>query len=440
MDPSHYVRLVLLAVVLLSLLPLHEALIHDLTISNDRRKHFFIENFGFVMGGRMAMKITNFKKGKELTVPPHEQAAFLIKVTVTDSTAFLEETSDVGGCILKDLMDEDTIHVYIENANLTEYNKEIESVGQEGFYNIYFINCLGEAVSFHLHMENYNVYAGNKISYLSAGDAQLPTIFGIFTIVYCFLIVVWLYGFMRGPDKKVNRMHHLMTILLTLKALALLFQAVELHFIKIKGYPGGWEVTYYIFAILKTVMFFVLVALIGTGWTFVKPFLSDKDKKIIMVVIPLQILDNVAMVIMDETAPGSQGWVTWKDIFKVVDIICCGAVLIPIIWSIKHLREASQIDGKAARNLQKLKLFRLFYLVVVSYIYFTRIIIYLLDATLPFKLVWIGDMFSELAALCFFCVVGYKFSPAEDNPYFKIDEDDDAVRLEQMARGENQDD
>jgi G protein-coupled receptor 107 len=120
---------------------------------------------------------------------------------------------------------------------------------------------------------------------------------------------------------------------------------------------------------------------------------------------------------------------SYKDIFKVVDIICCGAVLIPIIWSIKHLREASQIDGKgnvwlstvcfhdnkvahlccytAARNLQKLKLFRQFYLIVVSYIYFTRIIIYLLDATLPFKLVWMGEMFSELAALCFFSIVGY---------------------------------
>jgi len=336
-------------------------------------------------------------------------------------------------------MEDHVVPVFIENGNLTVFTKVIESTTEEGFYNIYFINCLMGEVSFHLHMENYNVYAGGKISYLSAGDAQLPTIFGIFTIVYCILIAVWLVGFMRGPDKKVNRMHHLMSILLTLKALALLFQAIELHFIKINGIPGGWEVTYYIFAILKTVFFFVLVALIGTGWTFVKPFLSDKDKKIIMVVIPLQILDNIAMVIVDETAPGSQGWVTWKDIFKVVDIICCGAVLIPIIWSIKHLREASQIDGKAARNLQKLKLFRLFYLVVVSYIYFTRIIIYLLDATLPFKLVWIGDMFSELAALCFFCVVGYKFSPAGDNPYFRIDEDDDAVRLEQMARGENQD-
>lgn len=37
---------------------------------------------------------------------------------------------------------------------------------------------------------------------------------------------------------------------------------------------------------------------------------------------------------------------SYKDIFRLVDIICCGAILIPIIWSIKHLREAAATDGK----------------------------------------------------------------------------------------------
>ena len=58
-----------------------------------------------------------------------------------------------------------------------------------------------------------------------------------------------------------------------------------------------------------------------------------------------------------------------------VDIICCCAILFPIVWSIKYLREASQTDGKAARSLHKLTLFRQFYVMVVSYIYFTRIVV-----------------------------------------------------------------
>jgi len=141
-------------------------------------------------------------------------------------------------------------------------------------------------------------------------------------------------------------------------------------------------------------------------------------------VIPLQILDNIAMVVIEETAPGTQGWFTWKDIFRLVDITCCGAILVPIIWSIKHLKEASQIDGKAARNMEKLKLFRQFYLLVVSYIYFTRIIVYLLDATLPFRWVWLGDFFTELASLCFYAITGYKFRPIPDNPFLSMDDED----------------
>ena len=93
-----------------------------------------------------------------------------------------------------------------------------------------------------------------------------------------------------------------------------------------------------------------------------------------------------------------------------MDIICCIAILVPIIWSIRHLKEASAIDGKAAKNLEKLRMFRQFYLMVVSYIYFTRIIVYLLDATLPFRWTWFGVFASELATLIFYFATGYVLS------------------------------
>ncbi len=41
---------------------------------------------------------------------------------------------------------------------------------------------------------------------------------------------------------------------------------------------------------LKGALLFITIALIGTGWAFVKHILSDKDKKIFMIVIPLQVL------------------------------------------------------------------------------------------------------------------------------------------------------
>jgi G protein-coupled receptor 107 len=129
-----------------------------------------------------------------------------------------------------------------------------------------------------------------------------------------------------------------------------------------------------------------------------------------------QVLDNVALVVLEEMAPGSVEWYTWRDVLHLVDIACCCAILFPIVWSIRHLRQAAGADGKAEHNLMKLTLFRQFYIMVVSYIYFTRIIVYLLAATVPYDYMWLRFFFTELATLLFYVVTGYKFRPDDENP------------------------
>ena len=56
-----------------------------------------------------------------------------------------------------------------------------------------------------------------------------------------------------------------------------------------------------------------------------------------------QVCAEVAIVILDENTPASRSWFTWRDILHLVDIICCCAILFPIVWSIKHLREAAGV-------------------------------------------------------------------------------------------------
>lgn len=426
--------------VLVSLLLIHlvDAYKQKSEVKDDERSQFLIENFGYKMGGKFFMKVTKFEvfsKKDKLFVPAESyqnKVFFFTLKTETDSSSIFLQENEFSCSMVQNDWRYHYINMEKGKDQVVEYT--ITDSSQEGFHNLYFINCHSDhKVTFELHLEEYN-YDGGIKDYLPVGLSQLPLIYAIFTLCYVILFVIWIFSYMRGAGNIINKVHYLMTILVALKIFSLFFYAMEQHFVKFDGNPKGWDIAYYIFAVLKTSFFFVIVTLIGTGWSFFKPFLSDKDKKIIIVVIPLQIIDNIAMVFVNIDDPGSVGLLTWRNIFRLVDIICCGAVLIPIIWSIKHLREASQSDGKAARNLQKLKLFRQFYLIIVSYIYFTRIIIYLFDTTLPYYLTWMGDVFTELATLSFFVVVGYKFRPVPGNPYFNLEEED-AARLEDVRTG-----
>lgn len=66
----------------------------------------------------------------------------------------------------------------------------------------------------------------------------------------------------------------------------------------------------------------------------VQVFLADREKKILMVVIPLQVVAEVAIIVLDEHTPAAHSWFTWMNILHLVDIICCCAILFPIVWCV----------------------------------------------------------------------------------------------------------
>lgn len=155
-----------------------------------------------------------------------------------------------------------------------------------------------------------------------------------------------------------------------------------------------------------------------------------------MIVIPLQVVENIASVVIGETGPAERDWLTWNQIFLLVDIICCCAVFFPIIWSIRSLREASKTDGKAARNLAKLTLFRHFYVVVVGYLYFTRIVVSAVGALLGYRQRWVSTAMVEGASLAFYMFVFYNFQPVERNPYLYIHDEEEEAAARELEDGE----
>jgi hypothetical protein len=76
--------------------------------------------------------------------------------------------------------------------------------------------------------------------------------------------------------------------------------------------------------------------------------------------------------------------------------------------------------AEAAKTLEKLKQFRSFYLLVVVYIYFTRIAVYLIATELGFRQTWLRYCITELGTLAFYAIVGFLFRPVEDNPYLEV--------------------
>jgi hypothetical protein len=150
-----------------------------------------------------------------------------------------------------------------------------------------------------------------------------------------------------------------------------------------------------------------------------------------MIVIPLQVFANIATVVIDETGPARKDWVTWTQLLLLLDVICCCVVIFPIIWSIKHLREVALTDGKMARSLVKLTLFRQYYIIVVSYIYFTRIVVLALKTIISYQYSWTCDLTTELATLAFYIFTGYRFRPETHNPYFRLDEEEEEVAAEE---------
>ncbi|ONI07621.1 hypothetical protein PRUPE_5G131400 [Prunus persica] len=300
-------------------------------------------------------------------------------------------------------------------------------------YTLLFANCLQQVkVSMDVKSAMYNLEGKeNRRDYLSAGKTILPRVYFFFSLVYAALAGLWIFVLYK-KRLTVFGIHFFMLAVIILKTFNLLCEAEDKSYIKRTGSAHGWDVLFYIFSFLKGVMLFTLIVLIGTGWSFLKPFLQDKEKKVLMIVIPLQVIANIAQVVIDETGPFGHDWVTWKQVFLLVDVVCCCAVLFPIVWSIKNLREAARTDGKAAVNLMKLTLFRQYYIVVICYIYFTRVVVYALETITSYRYLWTSVVAAELATLAFYVFTGYKFKPEAHNPYFVIDDEEEEAAAEQL--------
>jgi len=408
-------------------------MLHRLDIVNDRRSLFKIETFCFENGGVMNISVSNFVAKKDNKDFNDVRAGFVMVKTSSESQLqqFLEESVEANACILDaSLFKVENLVVDMSGGTRKAAKHRTVEKGEEGLYSLVFARCFepsengldesGVEVNFKLDAALLNPGP----NYLSACEEMLPVLFLTFFIAFAASAGGWGYVLVKRKEQ-VHHIHYMMMVLIVFKSMALLLDSIRYHYIAMTGSAEGWSIVFYIVTFCKSVLLFTVILLIGTGWSLVKPYLNDREKQIILIVLVLQVLDNTALVVLEEMAPGSVEWYTWRDVLHLVDIACCCAILFPIVWSIRHLRQAAGADGKAEHNLMKLTLFRQFYIMVVCYIYFTRIIVFLLAATVPYDYMWLRFLFTELATLSFYVVTGFKFRPDDANPYLPLKREDD---------------
>eukprot|EP00760_Papus_ankaliazontas_P011939 PhM_4_TR15125/c0_g1_i1/m.103823 len=320
-----------------------------------------------------------------------------------------------------------------ESKNALTGSLGIVRITEPGLYALFFYNCkkFGENklpkpapvhVTLSVDVSQYNVLDDER-SYLAIGATNLPMLYLLFTLLYLVLFVVWTRT--MGENRMyVHKIHYLMAFLLLIKALSLLLDAAKFYTHKRTGQPSFWDYVYYIVLTFKGITLFTVILLLGSGWSFLRPFVPEREKKILLALLPLQIIVNISIAVLEETSEGNPEWASWGDTLRVVDIVCCCAVLLPVVWSLKSMRDASQVSGKVARARVMLRQFRTFYIFVVCFIYYTRIVVVLIENALPYKDEWMSAFFAESGIVLFYTYTGIRFQPMEKNPHLQLDEDD----------------
>jgi hypothetical protein len=106
------------------------------------------------------------------------------------------------------------------------------------------------------------------------------------------LTLVWAAVLARGrADGTAQRIHWLMLALAAAKSATLFTEALMTSHVEATGSADGWDVAFFVSTFLRGLLFFVVLVLIGTGWSYMKPFIDDNTKRVLLVVVPAQVWD-----------------------------------------------------------------------------------------------------------------------------------------------------
>ncbi|GLJ37289.1 hypothetical protein SUGI_0756330 [Cryptomeria japonica] len=389
------------AVILLA--PLCAGEIRVSKVRMDSSQTIVLDNFGFTQRGHleMTMRDASYKGPKELD--PSRMGFFLS--TLDDLSKVLYGiTCALDTTLVKPLFTFNNLQNNTVNISYQDFDANQ--------YTIAFANCNRETyVSMDVTTAAYNLEGGGNGTkdYLSVGETELPKLYFCMYLIYLVLSGIWISVVVKRRAT-AYRIHVLMIALVCLKALSLICEGEEKSSISRTGTAPAWNVSVYILSSLEGIMFFTVIFLIGTGWSFLKPYFEGNDKRFLMGVITLQVIANTIAFGIDQSLPWSENWDFGKVMFWFVDVICCMVVLCPILSYNMNLDAASHIDAKAKLDL------KLYIIGLFGYLFLTRAVLYLPAFFISYQDAWTNILIGELVTLWFYVFTGYKLQPVENSP------------------------
>lgn len=289
------------------------------------------------------------------------------------------------------------------------------------------------STSAHFTISQWNpVYSGSSsetglgATYLSVGEAPLPTVYGCFALLFAAGAYFWFRDLQKcnssaaateGGGGRPSRIHYAMLLVAALKAATLLLQAgVYAHRNKTGGTGDFVDVVFVIVAAAKTAVLFVIVILLGSGWSISRASLGETERQLVVGVLIVQLVVNIALAVIEDTSPAaSEKVAAWRNWLRLADLVCALVVLVPIVTRAKSQHEAAVQGGdKARREAQRLTVFRSFYIITFVFLYWTRVVVPYLESHVPYLLAWLPHFLYELAAVVFYVVAMKLFHPASE--------------------------
>jgi len=416
-------RVLLLSLVSLALLLGANGLKYTQEVKNERRPAVFLDSFVFYPGGVLNASLSMNLDG--MTATTHTVGLFaVISKSQQAVFSFTESRCPLDPAVLSALNGNHTslkFHSLVLSNDEKPVSLEVNRALQ-GMWRVHLVVCgpISSPYKAKLVLSMDNVDSSGNSNYLPAGEIPMPWLFLYLGAGYFVLLLLWTNIAMCSPHRQVNAIHWIMTILLVFKSLSVFSESFMYFTMAATGEPKGWNIAFYVFQTIRALLLFLIILMIGSGWQMIKAYISDSDKYIFIAVIPLQVAANIGISVCEDRGIRNM----WFYFFHVLDIICCILVLLPILRNIEAYQGKADTDMKIKRLLEKLQHLRRFYIIVVAYIYVTRILGTVLNTFLPIGMVWMSSLIVELFTLAFYILAGYEFRPAKDNTFFHSIEDE----------------